>query len=189
MTVVCPARRCRSTSSSTIARKPLPSSSPPGTNLPAAIAYARLLANCTDPDGDAVSIVTVDANSFEGGVVTTNQTGLTYTPPANFAGEDHFSYLISDGRTGTNTGMVNVTVLTGATLAIEGLLQNPGLSGQSATLVLSGISGFVYQVQASQDLILWTPIGMVTIPDAGSTNFLDASVTNYPRRFYRISHP
>ena len=42
-------------------------------------------------------------------VINDNQT-LTYTPDANFHGEDSFSYIVSDGQGGYDTGHVNITV-------------------------------------------------------------------------------
>ena len=43
-------------------------------------------------------------------VITGGGTGLTYTPTANFAGTDSFTYTISDGALGTDTATVTVTV-------------------------------------------------------------------------------
>jgi uncharacterized repeat protein (TIGR03803 family) len=160
-----------------------------GTNLPVAIGFARLLTNASDLDGDLISIVAVDTNSLDGGIITTNQTGLIYTPATNFAGLDQFSYLISDGRTGTNTGIVYVSVLTGDMLAIEDSLHSATMLGDEATLGISGISGRTYRMEASEDLILWNVIGNVTIPEDGFTNFFDTAVTNFPYRFYRTIYP
>ena len=43
-------------------------------------------------------------------VITGGGTGLTYTPDANFAGTDTFTYTISDGAFATDTATVTVTV-------------------------------------------------------------------------------
>ena len=37
-------------------------------------------------------------------------TEVTYTPNANFHGSDSFTYVVSDGNGGTDTGTVDVTV-------------------------------------------------------------------------------
>jgi hypothetical protein len=67
--------------------------------------------NDSDPDGDALSISSVDATSLNGGsisIIAANN--VTYSPPANFNGTDSFQYTISDGNGGTGTGNVTVIV-------------------------------------------------------------------------------
>ena len=44
------------------------------------------------------------------GVVVNNATSISYTPAANFFGSDSFTYSISDGNGGSDTGTVNVSV-------------------------------------------------------------------------------
>ena len=67
-----------------------------------------VLANDSDPDGDPLSItgVTQPAN----GTVTNTGTTVTYTPNAGFHGVDAFTYTISDGRGGSATATVRMTV-------------------------------------------------------------------------------
>ena len=68
-----------------------------------------VLANDSDPDGDALSIIgTTDPAN---GSITVNADGtITYTPDADFNGEDSFTYTISDGNGGEATATVTVTV-------------------------------------------------------------------------------
>jgi len=68
----------------------------------------NVLSNDTDPDGDTISItgVTQGAN----GTVGFNVSSISYTPKANFYGADSFSYTISDGKGGTDSATVSVTV-------------------------------------------------------------------------------
>ena len=67
-----------------------------------------VLANDTDPDGDPLTVTTATALN---GTVSIGPGGvLTYTPNANFNGEDTISYVISDGNGGTSTATVRVTV-------------------------------------------------------------------------------
>ncbi|MCM2357544.1 MAG: Ig-like domain-containing protein [Geobacteraceae bacterium] len=69
----------------------------------------QVLANDSDPDGDplAVASVTQGAN----GTVTVNANGsVTYTPKRRFGGSDQFSYNVSDGRGGSASALVSVTV-------------------------------------------------------------------------------
>ncbi len=67
--------------------------------------------NDTDPESDALDVVSVTQGSVQGGgtvVLNANDT-VTYTPQANFSGTDTFTYTVSDGN-GTDTATVTVTV-------------------------------------------------------------------------------
>jgi outer membrane protein OmpA-like peptidoglycan-associated protein len=68
-----------------------------------------VLANDGDPDGDALSIATVGAPAHGTAVVSGAQ--VLYTPAPGYAGADAFSYTVSDGRGGTSTATVAVTVV------------------------------------------------------------------------------
>ncbi len=72
---------------------------------------AFLIANDSDPDGDAIAVTTVAGSSLAGGVISSTAAGSwSYAPPAGYSGADSFSYTIGDGRDGTASGTVNVTV-------------------------------------------------------------------------------
>jgi hypothetical protein len=68
-----------------------------------------VLANDTDPDGDALSIASVGAPAS--GTAAVSGTSIVYTPATGFSGIDRFTYTISDGRGGTSRATVTVTVL------------------------------------------------------------------------------
>jgi lysophospholipase L1-like esterase len=65
-----------------------------------------------DPDGDPINVVSVTSPGSAGGsiVVDGSSDGVLYTPAANFAGPETFSYTIGDGRGGLATALVSVTV-------------------------------------------------------------------------------
>ena len=67
-----------------------------------------VLANDTDPDGDALSVVS--ASAANGSVTVNADNTLTYTPNADFNGDDTITYTVSDGNGGTGTASVIVTV-------------------------------------------------------------------------------
>ncbi|MBN2593169.1 MAG: tandem-95 repeat protein [Sedimentisphaerales bacterium] len=68
-----------------------------------------VLKNDTDPDNDR--LVVVKASQGRNGSVTINTNStLTYAPAPNFSGKDTFTYTISDGKDGTDTANVNVTI-------------------------------------------------------------------------------
>jgi VCBS repeat-containing protein len=68
-----------------------------------------VLANDTDPDGDALTAQL--ASSTANGTVSLQSDGsFTYTPNAGFTGDDSFSYTASDGSlTSTATATITVT--------------------------------------------------------------------------------
>ena len=68
----------------------------------------NVLANDSDPNGDALTITAVSKPQF--GAATTNGQNVTYTPKAGFAGQDSFSYFVSDGHGNTTAGSVTVIV-------------------------------------------------------------------------------
>lgn len=67
-----------------------------------------VLANDTDADGDTLSITAVTQGAH--GSVVNNGTSVSYAPAAHYTGSDSFTYTISDGRGGSDTATVNVTV-------------------------------------------------------------------------------
>ncbi|MEZ4866434.1 MAG: Ig-like domain-containing protein [Caldilineaceae bacterium] len=66
------------------------------------------LANDSTATGGTLTITAVGKPQF--GAATTDGKSVTYTPSANFTGTDTFSYVVSDGKGGTSTGSVTVTV-------------------------------------------------------------------------------
>jgi VCBS repeat-containing protein len=73
------------------------------------LASASLLANDRDPDGDVLRVASVGGAT--GGTVVLRTDGtILYTPDAGFSGPAGFSYTVSDGRGGTSTAQVALTV-------------------------------------------------------------------------------
>ncbi|MCP4702401.1 MAG: tandem-95 repeat protein [Gammaproteobacteria bacterium] len=72
-------------------------------------AVLDVLANDSDPDGDALSIIGV--TQPRNGSVINNGNNLSYMAAAGFMGADSFTYTASDGNGGDGTATVNVTVL------------------------------------------------------------------------------
>jgi hypothetical protein len=75
--------------------------------------------NDTDANGDTLTITQINGTNITttapvavtGGTVSLNANGtLTFTPTANYNGTPSFTYTVSDGRGGTGTGTVNLTV-------------------------------------------------------------------------------
>lgn len=70
-----------------------------------------VLANDTDPDGDAMHVTTVGAPA-QGSVQINSDSSITYSPNANSSGQDQFSYTVSDSNGDTATALVIINVMT-----------------------------------------------------------------------------
>ncbi|MFB2892382.1 beta strand repeat-containing protein [Aerosakkonemataceae cyanobacterium BLCC-F50] len=68
-----------------------------------------VLGNDTDPDGDTIT-VTGSTSPSNGTLVNLSKGIFSYTPALNFNGTDSFNYTISDGKGGTATATVGITV-------------------------------------------------------------------------------
>lgn len=74
-------------------------------------AAAGVLSNDSDPEGDALTVSAYDSASAAGGTVVMNSDGsFTYTPAADFNGNDTFTYTVRDANGGTATQTVAITV-------------------------------------------------------------------------------
>jgi immune inhibitor A len=70
----------------------------------------RVVDNDSDPDGDAFTVTSVTDPPH--GTVANNGDGtVRYTPDTGYLGDDSFTYTIADGRGGTDTATVHVTVV------------------------------------------------------------------------------
>ncbi|RMF39885.1 MAG: tandem-95 repeat protein [Planctomycetota bacterium] len=84
-------------------------------DTPAVYDVSTLLANdvAGPPDevaSQTLTVTGVSSPSAAGGTVTLSGTQVTYTPAADFFGNDSFTYTISDGAGGTATGTVFIAV-------------------------------------------------------------------------------
>ncbi|GAB2174637.1 cadherin-like domain-containing protein [Dongia sp. agr-C8] len=68
-----------------------------------------VLSNDTDPDGDPLT-VTAFTQGAHGSVVVNPDGSFTYTPDKDYNGPDSFTYDASDGKGGTTTATVSITV-------------------------------------------------------------------------------
>jgi hypothetical protein len=68
-----------------------------------------VLANDTDPDGDALVVGAV-TQPAHGTVVVNADSTITYRPDNGYSGSDSFTYTASDGRGGRDTATVSITV-------------------------------------------------------------------------------
>jgi hypothetical protein len=70
----------------------------------------NVLANDSDPDGDTISVVPGSVSAQHGIVVRNADNTITYTPDANYNGQDLIAYTITDGQGGTSSAVVHVKI-------------------------------------------------------------------------------
>lgn len=99
-----------------------------------------VLANDSDADGDALTITAVSAPA--NGTAVSAGTSVSYTPAVGYRGEDSFTYTISDGRGGSASATVHVTV---------GAPNQPPVAGSLSVRVLKGASIDIPVLQAASD--------------------------------------
>ena len=102
-------------------------------------AASEVTTNDTDVDGDAVTI-TAKTNGTNGSVECSTTT-CTYTPDQDFYGSDTFTYTISDGKSGTAIGTVNVSVggVADAPVAADNTLTTPEDSAGSVNVLANDL--------------------------------------------------
>jgi uncharacterized protein YhjY with autotransporter beta-barrel domain len=128
-----------------------------------AVAIA-VLANDSDPDGDAIQVS--DASAPAHGTTQASPNGVLYTPAAGYVGPDQFTYIITDSRGASASANVAVTVTapppvelpTAVIAGLKGLYPDtdgqPGetvtASGQNSTGIEGGIATYIWSVGDSE---------------------------------------
>ena len=146
-----------------------------------------MIANDSDPDGDPLTVQSVTTPQFGTAVISNNM--VVYTPsPTGAAGTDTFNYTINDGRGGTASATVTVTVglpPNRPPVAVDDAATTP--SGQPVTINViandSDPDGDPLTVQSvtaplfgtaviSNNMVIYTPAAGV----AGTDRFKNSSV-------------
>lgn len=83
-------------------------------NTALSLTAAQLLANDTDPDGNALTVTGV--GNATGGSVALSSGQIVFTPSSGYSGAASFTYSISDGKGGTDTASVALNVASGSQL-------------------------------------------------------------------------
>ncbi|MBC7504930.1 MAG: tandem-95 repeat protein, partial [Sandarakinorhabdus sp.] len=112
--------------------------------------------NDSDVDGDALTVTQINGTAITtggsvavtGGTVTLNANGtLTFTPAANYNGTPSFGYTVSDGKGGTATANVNLTV-TSVNDAPSEVLLTPANGGTLLSVVENVVGAVIGPVRA-----------------------------------------
>ena len=132
------------------------------------ISLSDLATNWTDSDGDTVVFSGINLVTTNLVNLATNGTWILYTNSPNVS--DQFSYGISDGKGGTNIGLVNIVIMSNITGQTTGLI-SPG--GVPVTVSFAGIPGYSYSVQRATNLTDWVTIWTTNAPSGGLFDYPD----------------
>jgi uncharacterized delta-60 repeat protein len=156
----------------------------------------HLVANDSDPDGDALTVTALTPPAH-GTVVDHGNGTVTYTPHASYNGTDAFTYTVVDGRGGTDTAAVTVTITpvndapvaapdsyttsqnTTLTVAAPGILANDSdVEGHplSAALMTSPTHGAV--TLAADGSFVYVPAAGYSGPDSFTYRASDGAATS-----------
>ena len=143
----------------------------------------------TDPDGDTLTVSAVSGPIIGGGVASVSGgIGFTYLATNAVVGLNTFTYTVSDGRGGSDTKTVAVTVL-----AASGGANITSLSvgGSVVTVNALGLPGATYSLQYSDSLspVNWQDAFVTNIAAAnGQITLSNTPATLPPVRYYRTKH-
>ena len=77
-------------------------------NTSTKVLISTVLASCTDPDGNTLTLSAIATQSFLGAAITKDTTYIYYTALANKNTADYFTYTVKDPSALTSTGRINV---------------------------------------------------------------------------------
>lgn len=151
---------------------------------------AKLLANDTDPDSDALTLSSVGATSAAGGTVVRRGKWISYNPPPGFTNSDSFSYVIADSRGLMATGSVSITIRADLDPS-QNVAAREILDNGDSRIQFVGIPGRLYRIQYTESLETprWRPLGKRLADATGKFEFTDSPPANSPSRFYRSTNP
>jgi autotransporter-associated beta strand protein len=143
------------------------------------VLVSDLLSNATDFDADNLTLASIGPTTNNATVLVTG----SYVLYANTnAVADQFSYTVSDGFGGTNTGTVTLNLSSTPLFGQSAILST---SGGTATLSFAGIADYSYSVSRTTNLLSWVTIWTTNAPVGGLFQFVDTSAP-LSGAFYRL---
>ena len=151
------------------------------------VSLASVLANDTDADGEAVTLVSVAGTSALGGTVRLDGSWIVYLPASGSTAADRFTYIVSDGRGATVTGTVVVAVKSEPPYSLT--LTVSDVPGGQHRIHVDGIPDHPYRIQFTADLQnpLWTDLSAGFTDTQGVLETIDPFAGR--ARFYRSVYP
>ena len=152
-----------------------------GTRVPVSF----LLANDSDADGDPLVLDSVTPTSTAGGTLSETNGWIYYAPPNGFTNGDSFTYIVSDGRGGTATGMVTVSVLAGRGSAATLTLLN--LGDGVFRIISAGVpwGNYTIKVADAPTALNWETLAVGTADSLGDFAIDEPEPPGTQARFYR----
>jgi Ca2+-binding RTX toxin-like protein len=156
------------------------------------ISASTLLANDTDANNDSLTITSVQ--NATNGTVSLNGTNVTFTPKAGYTGPASFTYTISDGKGGTDTATVNLTITatTPVNTAPDAQDDSTNVAANTALVILPVTNLLANDKDANGDTLTVTSVqnavnGTVSLVD-GNVQFTPTAGYSGPASFtYTIS--
>jgi pectin methylesterase-like acyl-CoA thioesterase len=155
------------------------------------IAVGDLLTNVTDVDGDTITLVGTGASTNGVTVTTVTVSGTNYLNYYNTNNvNDQFTYTVTDGFGGTNSGLVSVTVSNAIVGPTGGAITS--FTNNVANLTFHGIPNYSYIAERSTNLNLdvWVDIATNTAATNGvisvSDTFSDLGNVLPAAAYYRL---
>jgi Bacterial Ig domain len=105
----------------------------------------RVLANDADDDGDVLRVAMTGQAANGRTRINSDQT-ITYVPRAGFVGSDSFTYTVTDGKDGSDTGSVTISV------------QSPVTGSSLMERIASAPAGSWIKVNINRFEDVWTPV-------------------------------
>ncbi len=135
----------------------------------------NVLANDSDPEGDALSVAGA-TQGLHGSTQVNADNTITYTPALNYYNSDSFTYTLRDANGGTRTGTVNVTIspVNDPPVAVD----DTAITAEDTAKTVS-----VRTNDSDPELDSLTVTG-VTQPAHGTATFTTVSVTYTPAANY-----
>lgn len=152
-----------------------------------------LLSTATDPDGDAISFVSVAGTSAQNGIAERVGNWVAYKPPAGFTGGDSITWVMQDseGEQGAGTILAQVTAPlpppNQPSLNLISITFDTAPGATDATLRFAGLPQATYLVQYTGSLmppVTWTDLGVSSVTN-GVFTIVDPTARNASQRYYR----
>lgn len=143
----------------------------------------------TDPDGDPVTLTSVEPVSAAGGNVDTVGGWIIYHPPPGLIDSDSFRFTVSDGLGAPATGMASVVVRAKPDSTAN--LRTEPSGGDTIRILGDGIPGRSYVVEYRESLnpAVWHPVATCVADQTGAFEATDSPPGGAPVRTYRAVEP
>ena len=156
----------------------------------AKISVAALLADDSGPNSGALTLVSTDSTSTNGGSVAVSGNWIFYTPLPGFTNSDAFSYVIADSEGVQASGTVSITVPVDLAQS-QNIVAVENIGNNGSLIQFQAIPGRTYTVQYTESLQtpVWQTLGTGMADATGAFGFTNTPGGGLPAGFYRSTYP